>query len=512
MAEIRFIKDCSGWCKEGVKVGYECNTSKTGADNAVKEGFAEYVEETKDVIKAKAKEKFVKKRFEKEAEFEFNKSLGIISDVKYLASQFIAKQPIFYDENRIWWLWDFKECKWSKIDDVDLLNAFDKLFRANTTDQKFKTELVDAIKRLARMSAPKVPERSWIQFKDVIVDVMTGKEFKATPEYFMTNPIPWKLGESEETPTFDKLFKEWVVTEGRQDESYVTTLYEIISYIPLMDYPIHLIFAFTGEGMNGKGSFLRTCEKFVGDSNTLSSDWDLLTSSNFETSEFYKKLLCCMGDIDKGIFSKTKWIKRLTGQDTIPMQFKHKPRFNAKNYAKILVATNDIPETTDKSKGFYRRWCIVDFFNEFPDRGRDIVDIIPNVEFENLARKSIRILKEVLTIGKFTNEGTIEDRKKKYEEHVSSIEDFIVEYCEKDMIGEVIFSDFWYQYNGWLKGNGLNIQSKPQVSKELTTKGYIIKNKRIMKTNSEGVEFPSTIKMVFGLKWKYEEETEPEIL
>jgi len=329
----------------------------------------------------------------------------------------------------------------------------------------------------------------------------------------MTNPIPWKLGDSEDTPTIDKLFGEWVVTPGKQDKSYVNTLYEIVSYLALMDYPIHLIFAFTGDGLNGKGSFLRLCEKFVGKNNFMSSDWDLLTQSNFETSSFYKKLLCCMGDIDKGIFKKTKWIKRLTGQDTIPMQFKHKPRFDEKSYAKILVATNSIPDTSDKSIGFYRRWCIVDFFNTFKERGVDIVNIIPDVEFENLARKSVRILKEVLEKGEFTNQGTIPERQKKYEDHTSNISDFIEEHCEKDILAEILYDNFCYQYNNWRKSNGFMFMSKPDITKELVnTVKVIVKKKRIIKTNQEGQEYPSSTNAIFGIKWRYEEDAEPELL
>jgi len=437
---------------------------------------------------------------------------AIIFSKKTQAEYFEKIQPLFYDRNHIWWMWDDKEKYWEKVDDVDILNMINEVLGMDVITSKNRQEIINALKQQGRKHIPKEPERTWIQFKDEIVDVMTGNKFKATPKYFMTNPIPWKIGESENTPTIDKLFRDWVVTEGKQDESYINTLYEIVSYIPLIDYPIHLIFCLTGEGMNGKGSFLRLCEKFIGKGNSISSDWDLLTSSNFETSTFYKKLLCCMGDIDKGIFKKTKWIKRLTGQDTIPMQFKHKSRFDEKNYAKILVATNSVPETADKSLGFYRRWCIVDFFNTFSDRGTDIVEIIPKEEFENLAKKSIRILRGLLKVGKITNQGTIPERKKKYEEHTSCIEDFINEYCEKDIISEVTFGDFWYQYNGWLKSNGVNPQSKPEVSKQLSERNYLIKNKRIMKTNTEGIEFPSSVKVIFGLKWRFEEESEPEII
>ncbi len=428
------------------------------------------------------------------------------------ADEYGKLQPYFYDSSNIFWLWSNDDYCWKRIDDVDVLNMVSDMTQRDIITSKIRQEILNALKQQGRRHIPKEPKKTWIQFKDIIIDVMTGKQFKATPEWFMTNPLPWKLGKSEDTPILDKLLHDWVVTRDKQDETYVKTLYEIISYLTLTDYPIHSIFCFTGEGMNGKGSFLRVCEKFISKENSISSDWDLLTQSNFETSTFYKKLLCCMGDIDKGIFKKTKWIKRLTGQDTIPMQFKHKARFDGKNYAKILVATNSIPETSDKSNGFYRRWCIIDFFNTFSDRGIDITETIPTVEFENLARKCINILKELLITGKFTNQGTIEERKKKYEEHTNCIEDFINEYCDENLLEDILFSDFWYQYNSWLKSNGLNVQSKPEVSKQLSQRNYLIKKKNIIKRHSNGDEYPSSEIAVFGIKWRYEEESEPELL
>jgi len=438
------------------------------------------------LIKKEAELKQKKKHLEKETEIEFNKKLGLISDIKYLASEFVRQQPIFYDENLIWWLWDFESFRWRRVDDVTLMNEFDKLFNVNTTDQKFKFALIDVIKRKARLNKPKEAKKTWIQFKDTIVDIETLEEFKATPKYFITNPIPWKLGKSEETPMMDKLFREWVVKEGVQDESYIDTLKEILAFIPLCDYPLHLIFCLIGEGLNGKGSFIRQMERYVGKENYTSSDWDLIFSSNFETSSLYKKCLCSMGEIDKGIFKRTKWIKRLTGQDTVPMQFKNKPRFDDKNYAKIVIATNFLPETTDKTDGFYRRWCIVDFPNRFTERGKDITESIPDCEFENFARKSIKILNKVLTEGKITNQGTIEQRQKRYEDRACPFSIFLKENCLVDVNEMVPFWKLFSFYEDFLKQNNYRGCSKIEFGKIVRAKGFIVtKSRPTGKTNSE---------------------------
>jgi hypothetical protein len=49
-------------------------------------------------------------------------------------------------------------------------------------------------------------------------------------------------------------------------------------------------------------------------------------------------------------------------------EFKGKNSSDFHNYAKPIITCNVLPETPDKSGGFYRRWCIVDFPNQFDEK------------------------------------------------------------------------------------------------------------------------------------------------
>ncbi|KKK82765.1 hypothetical protein LCGC14_2800130, partial [marine sediment metagenome] len=46
-------------------------------------------------------------------------------------------------------------------------------------------------------------------------------------------------------------------------------------------------------------------------------------------------------------------------------EFKGKDIFDFRNYAKLIMATNSLPPTGDKTEGFYRRWKIIDFPKQF---------------------------------------------------------------------------------------------------------------------------------------------------
>jgi len=412
---------------------------------------------------------------------------------RQLAKDFSDARPFFYDRNRIWWMWNEREYRWHMVDEVDLMVALDSWTRVESEKPAFKHSLMEGLKKQGRISLPTEPPKTWIQFEDTLVDIGNNRHYEASPKYLITNPIPWRLGLTDKTPTIDRLFKDWVVG-GSQDASYIITLHEIAAFCLLTDYPLHRIICLIGSGCNGKGSFIRLLEKFVGQGNYTSSDIHALSSRPFESAKLYRKLLCTMGEIDKAVFRKTSLLKRLTGQDTIGFEIKRKNPFDGLNYAKIVIATNTLPETTDKSDGFFRRWLIVDFPNKFEEKG-DVLKEIPDLEFENLATKSIRVLPALLARGRFTNEGDIDERRQRYEKRSNMLDDFIHEYFDNDANHSLVYTEVYERYLDYLKAQGLRHQSKVEFSKALGERGYEVRKKRY----PEGI-----MRAIYGLRWKEE--------
>jgi len=170
-----------------------------------------------------------------------------------------------------------------------------------------------------------------------------------------------------------------------------------------------------------KSKFLQLLTKFIGEDNVTSTELDTLLTSRFEITRLHKKLVCQMGETNFSEINKTSIIKKLTGQDIIGFEYKNKDPFEEINYAKILIATNNLPTTTDKTIGFYRRWMIIDFPNQFNEK-KDILKDIPEEEYNALALKCSLILKDLLETRTFTNEGSVEDRMKRYEDHSNPLE------------------------------------------------------------------------------------------
>ncbi|PLW80742.1 hypothetical protein C0585_00905 [Candidatus Woesearchaeota archaeon] len=396
-----------------------------------------------------------------------NQIIDSYLDKSDLAKQIWEIQPYFYDRSRIWWLWDKAECRWKNVDDKDILNMVSDHSSANTVSSKEKTEIIESMQQYGRRKIPLTPKETWIQFRDLIVDVMTGEEFKATPDYFVTNPIPYALHKDKfiNTPTMDRIFEEWV------GKDYVKTLYEIIAYCLIPSYPIHRIFCFIGGGMNGKSKFLELLRKFIGDYNCGATELDTLLNSRFELTRLHKKLVCQMGETNFNEMSKTSMLKKLSGGDLIGFEYKNKDLLEEINYAKILISTNNLPSTTDKTIGFYRRWMIIDFPNQFSEK-KDILGEIPEEEYEILAVKSLGILKDLLDKREFHKEGSVEERMERYESKSNFLDKFLKNFIIEDANHFITKSDFIKKFLSWSNENRYRIMSETSIGKKMKEMGF----------------------------------------
>ncbi len=386
---------------------------------------------------------------------------------------FYEEQPFFYDNSKMFWLWDNKEKRWVLSDEIDFLNLIQELFGIETIDSKAKSELISGFQQIGRKHHPKPMKKSWVQFKEKIYDLINDKSFDATPEYFSTNPIPYNVGENDNTPNIDKLFIEWV------GEEYKETLYEIIAYNISLDKFMQRIIALCGGGSNGKGTFIKLNYKFLGKDNCVSSEIKSLSENVFETAVLYRKLLCVMGEVSYGDLKNTNQLKKLGGEDSISFQFKGKTPFTDDNTATCICLTNSLPQTPDKSIGFYRKWLIIDFPNQFKGINRELIESIPEKEFENLAFKCLNKLKLLYKTKKFTNEGDFDERMRRYEERSNPVLSFIDERCEEKIGSLIPLREFTNTLNEFLRSKHLRILGSVQVGKVLRNEGFLVGNRKI---------------------------------
>lgn len=354
------------------------------------------------------KERIEKKIAPREPDPELERAMGMYTDRIQLAEELQKIIPFYFDESRNFWMWK-KDVKYYKmIDETDILSCVRHNSREYVVSSTLKNEIIESIRITGRERKVLDVEKNWMRFNENGYDLKTKEYFDPKPTHFHSAPIPHNIGDSYESPVIDALFTDWV-----GDRKGI--LYEIAAYCLLDDYPIHRMFILFGGGRNGKGQFMEFLTRLVGEKNTTSTELELLMKSRFEAAKLYKKKLALIGETDFSTIKDTAKIKKITGDDMIGGEFKQKKPFDFKNTAKIIISTNSIPETLDKTDAFFSRCIIVEFKNRF-DISAPVIDLIPEKEYENFIKNVVEhTLPALLVRGVFKDEGTIEEKAEKYE-------------------------------------------------------------------------------------------------
>lgn len=389
------------------------------------------------------------------------------------AETLTRENPIYYDRTGAWWVWNPVLCVWEERDETDILNLCRyQLELLGDTSIKHGKKLVDGLKQIARERNPKEPPLHLVQFGTTFYNIKTGETKKSTPEYFSTNTIPWEVGEISDTPVMDALITSWV------GEEHLQTMYELLAYCTYRGYPIHRIFCFVGSGANGKTRFIKIIEKFVGDTNKSSVSLKKLIGNNFAIYPLYRKLVCFVGETTHHKLESTDILKALSGEDPVDFEAKGRTGFTGTSYAKLIVGTNVLPPSVDTSVGWYRRWFIVQFPNEFQE-GEDVLKRIPDAEYSALARKCVVLLPQVLARGSFSSEGTWEQRQEKYVEQSNPIKIFLEEGYLRDMDANIPYSECYLEYLSFLSRKRLRRVSKKDFTSSLEDEGLETQRKSV---------------------------------
>jgi P4 family phage/plasmid primase-like protien len=413
---------------------------------------------------------------------------GVIDYDSTTKQEYRFNCDVLYDDNQLFWK---QNCvKYETVDETKIINGFKKFFSEPTSflSSVVKGRIIEAYRQYGREKYEQllqVPGKSVVfqnylcylgkdlsqeidteKIKDQIVD--GNKVVCPHTAFFITNPIPHEYISDEakiQCPTIDQYFTDWVGEDKKE------MLYELIGYCMIPHYPLHRIFLLYGGGRNGKSRFIEILERVVGKDNTTASDIHTLTEDRFGTANLYRKLVCFISETDYHQLERTSILKRLSGEDPINAQFKNKPAFTFRNYAKIIIATNTIPQMQDKTYGNMARYVIIDFPNRFTE-DKDILSLIPKEEYTALANICYHRLEKLLYKRKFTGELSAEEKAKFYEEKSNPLGKFLDLFCEPGN-GDIAKYEFEERYTSWLRENGYSVNfSKSWLSKEMEDRGY----------------------------------------
>ena len=281
----------------------------------------------------------------------------------------------------------------------------------------------------------------------------------------------------EMLPDIVKIFKDWVGDKW-------PLLFEIIGYCLYPDYPFNKAFMLVGSGSNGKTTFLNLINVILGEGNTVSISLQDICLYRFAPCELYHKLANIFSDLPAKPIGYTGFFKVLTGQDVLsaPRKFRDSIRF--RNYAKLIFSANELPEVSDMSDAFWRRWIVIEFPNKFPDNPTFFEENFTEEVIEKIIVAGILAFANVYKNRKFSVEAGPTDFKEQWLRMANSVYAYVQEGLETKRLslsGEAYTpSDELYQdYVSWCRDNDLEAQTKNMFTRELERLFKIVKRRRM---------------------------------
>lgn len=240
---------------------------------------------------------------------------------------------------------------------------------------------------LLRMTNPNL-----IAFRNGLYDFKTNTMRSITKDDYQTMALPYDLIEATEEDEDVKYWIEFIELLTGESKDL------IIAYIGFLFYrsqrTIQTIMIFingqTSNGRNGKGKLIELMRELLGD-NTENSNYTALSigdladsSKDFVKVNLVNKMANFDADSDSKFLASTNVLKTLSTNDPLTVNVKHGSFVTFENYARLVVATNKLPNYRDSSSGFSDRLVIVPFIRYFGLDGDDFNNYIaPGKKFSD---------------------------------------------------------------------------------------------------------------------------------
>ncbi len=270
------------------------------------------------------------------------------------------------------------------------------------------------------------PDNEWRVCKNIMVNLRSLETKPLSHDCMATVQIPHTyLYKTPCLPAPSKIMQFFYQVMAPED---VDTVLDFIAYCLWPGYPFHRWLLLNGSGRNGKGVTTELITRFLGQQNVSSESLHRILDNHFAVAGLFGKMANIDADLSSEALKHTGLLKKLTGADGIPAEFKFKSPFHFKNSAKLIFSGNKIPSTPDESDAFFARLLIINFPNQFlGDKANPylIDELTTESEMSALLTIVLKRLPRVLKSGISTGHGTIDDNYLRYMESSDPIRLFI---------------------------------------------------------------------------------------
>lgn len=288
------------------------------------------------------------------------------------------------------------------------------------------------------------PEK--ILLENCLYDIEKNEIEEPTPNYFLSTYFPIHYDPDAKSERFLEFLEEILYKED------IPVVQELFGYCFYKPYVYQKAFMMVGGGANGKSTLLSILSTLIGDWNIASIPLQNLCKDRFTNIDLYGKYANICSDLSDRGLKNTGTFKMLTGGDYIRAEKKYKPNgILFKNTAKLVFSCNVIPESTDKTEAYNRRWIVIEFPNQFKEDDENTDPFIKEKltsqkELSGIFNWAMEGLRRLLKNGHFSEHRTLEDVKEFMKEAQDPVNQFSKQCLTIGEHEDVVSKSGMYEY------------------------------------------------------------------
>lgn len=411
-----------------------------------------------------------------------------------LVKQFQIENPFrVIDDTEIVYIYDGR--KWISIPDARIRNwMMEKVSHKPTVGEM--SEFIGILKAHNIISLEEMYRKSegYIPFKNLVVNRKTRDVYPHSPEYGFTYCLEFDYDPNALAPLWTKFLDD--ITEGNEEKCRL--LEEFAGYCISGDQQwLQKALIMVGDGANGKSVFMEILGEVAGEGAHSTLSMQSLSASPQTRYQLVNKLFNYSEETSIGAMLESDIFKIISVGGSMEVKKLYVQPFTVFSRAKLIISSNSMPMSTDKSHGFYRRLAIVQFNKKFSpgDPGYD-----PNIkeklrqELPGIANRLLLAYDRLKERGMLPDGAVLREAVEQYAKESNPVHIFYDQHLEVLPSDDVNYenalekiSEVYEHYRMMCEQSGFKAVNVIQFSKQLTRIDESFKDRRSLVRNGSAV-------------------------
>lgn len=319
-----------------------------------------------------------------------------------------------------------------------------------------------------------------INLKQGLFNLKTGTIDDHSTDYLSRVRIPIYYNPKATCPRFDKFLDSSLCFCGVcgifPDEKKIRTVLEMMAYTLIKDsFLLGKAFMNTGKGSNGKSLLFDILFAMLGKENVSAKTIHDFQTNQFATSALENKLANICADVGNQGLTETETLKKIITGDVLDCEKKFMSSYTFIPYATLIFSANEIPEVSDESEAFARRFELIDWNKSFYGKQRDktLKTIRKDKnELSGIFNKLIPIAKYLLQEEKLMYESSVQEAKEKWLEKSDSVGQFMDIMIDENSQRFEPISTVKSQYIKFCKENNFRPATPVKFNEKMESQGF----------------------------------------